>query len=735
MSPLRCSTVRRSAITATAGAQYLTKRRPAFESFLRPLGLSYVFCLTIHKISAQLSYTGRDSTVQRLTFGLLQLGWAMRRPKLVGIDLYSGCGGMSVGATMGNPRLDIRYGLDFDKHACSTFAQNHPRAFVENADVSSVTARKILEKAGIDKIDYLLTGPTCQAVSTMGLHFAEDSRNLLFVHLVRLVTELRSLGKLPENIVLENVPGLVARSNLKLVTDLFRFFSDFGYRVGGDVVSVASLGVPQLRYRFVMFATRADQQITFPKPQHSERRDEALQKYRTVADAISDLYKIEPTEIDASILLRARPKATEYQQLMRSADSRICNHWVSNTGRLNLDRISHVPQGGSWKDIPGELLPDRFQRVRMTDYHTLYGRLHERNPAYTISAQFGNVTTGCYTHPLHDRPLTVREGCRLQGFPDSFRIFGPKNSQYRQVGNAVPPLAMATLIRHWTLGNAADGLSPRVTLDVLEKGGKLPVFTPRFRSRETDQNIDRSGYGSGTFWPLGWGEAPITTPKQAENYRKTTDPLVYRRVAWRAKRGREHQDIYIDHAAQLDVSPIVARLTSQKSWLVQCADTERVNDRSKASADNFYHLMADLTAVILAAKQPTLVITDYTYTSDRVSLFLKRSVEKLAIGANVTSGQEMNLFSARLQGANSWDIDVSPIVTARTVSAAVKTKDDQLRLYFWPFRTIEWEKMPKPHASAQLLWFPLRSSTLNIILNSHIETSAHKREAVAYGLT
>jgi hypothetical protein len=418
---------------------------------------------------------------------------------------------------------------------------------------------------------------------------------------------------------------------------------------------------------------------------------------------------------------------------MRASDNRIYNHWVSNTERLNLERISRVPQGGSWKDIPAKLLPDRFQRVRMTDYHTLYGRLHERNPAYTISAQFGNVTTGCYTHPLHDRPLTVREGCRLQGFPDSFRIFGPKNSQYRQVGNAVPPLAMATLIRHWTTGVAADGLPPRVTLEVLEKGEKLPVFTPRFRSRETDQNSERSGYGSGTFWPLGWGEAPVKTPKQAENYRKTSEPLVFRRVAWRAKRGREQQDIYIDQAAQLDASPIVARLRTQKDWLIQCADVERVNDRSKASAENFYHLMADLTGVVLAAKRPTLILTDYTYTSDRVLLFLKRSVEKLGIGANVTSGQELTLFSSRVQGANSWNIDVSPVSVARTVSELPKPTDGQLRLYFWPFRTVEWSKMPKPLVSGQLLWLPLGSSSLNIILNSHIETGADKREAVAYG--
>jgi DNA (cytosine-5)-methyltransferase 1 len=653
----------------------------------------------------------------------------MRRPKLIGIDLYSGCGGMSVGAVMGNPQLDIRYGLDCNKHACLTFSQNHPRAFVENADVSSVTARKIFQKSEIDKIDFLLTGPTCQAVSTMGLHFAEDSRNLLFVHLVRLITEFKALGKLPENIVLENVPGLVARSNLKLVTDIFRFFRDLGYNVGGDVVSVAAMGVPQLRYRFFMLATRRDFEISFPKRQFGERDYEGLLPYRTVADAISDLYKTNPTEIDEPIHFGSRTKSTEYQRLMRSDDRTTWNHWTSNTESLNLARIFHVPQGGSWKDIPKKLLPPRFQRVRMTDYHTLYGRLHEKNPAYTISAQFGNVTTGCYTHPLHNRPLTVREGCRLQGFPDSFQIFGPKNSQYTQVGNAVPPLAMAALIKHWS--TEKEGLPPRVTLDVLEKGESLPVLTPRFRTRATDQKTVRSGYGSGTFWPKGWGKAPKKEPKHAENYRKTTEPLIFRRAAWRAKRGREQQDLYIDYAAKLDVSSIIQRMGINKNWLVQCADIERVNDQSKASADHFYWLMADLTSVVLGAKEPTRIITDLTYTADRVILFIRRALERLAIDATVHAGEHPDLFSFGVRRSNRWFIHIGTANSARATEPTSGSTGDILSLYFWPFRALHWRKMPKPLTSAQLLWVPLRESDLQLFLKSQIDTGTQVKEEVA----
>ncbi len=637
----------------------------------------------------------------------------MARKTLVGVDIYGGCGGMSIGAVMGIPQLAIRYGLDFDPHACETFRANHKDAYVDQADVASVSARRILERAQIDRIDFLLTGPTCQAVSTMGLHYAEDSRNLLFVHLVRLINEFRSLGKLPETVVLENVPGLVARSNLKLVTDLFRSFRDLGYRVAGDVVSVASLGVPQLRYRFFMFATRSDRKITFPIGEYADRAKQGHRAYRTVADAISDLYAIEPTNSDQLVHLPHNGAHTEYQRMLRSDDGRVWNHWASSIQGTNHERISHVPQGGSWKDIPRSLLPERFQRVRMTDYHTLYGRLHELNPAYTIGAQFGNVTTGCYTHPRHHRPITVREGCRLQGFPDSFRVLGPKHSQYRQIGNAVPPLAMAVLMRHWAAADSEiAGEDPRVTLGLLESGQRLPVLTPRFQSRVTDQHTTRSGYGSGTFWPKGWGKAPKVVPTVSENYRKVSDPLVYRRVAWRAKRRGEEQDAYIDRAAGLDVSIIVERMTKRRDWLVQCTNMQSAADQSKDSTIHFYELMVGLSAVLISARTRTQIITDFAYTADRVGLFLRRAAERLGIAANIASAEQLDLFDQSLRDRKVWTVEISAArspIPERRVHAGTKV----LRVFFWPFHAAEQIGLPKPLARGDLHWFPLSRTALS----------------------
>lgn len=451
------------------------------------------------------------------------------------IDLYSGCGGMSVGAAVAIPGLEIKWALDIDANAARTFRKAHPEAVVDCRDVSLVTATDVVERAGIEKIDWFFAGPTCQAVSTMGVFHLEDPRNALFVHFIRLLDGFTAAGRKPCRIVMENVPGVVYGGNLVIVKELFKLLEERGYHVFADVVNMADYGLPQLRNRFILVATVDKMLATFPRHTHAPVATEDLQEYVTVREAIADLTEEVNTNAVARLSISGDP--TPFQAFVRDGTGFAPNHHSSNLSEINRRRVANVPQGGCWKDIPPELLPDRFRRVRLTDYATLYGRLHEASPAYTISAGFNNVTSGCFTHPIYDRALTVREGARLQGFADSYEFLGPREAQYRQVGNAVPPYFMMRLVQHLQDGDA--GVPARITSSVLESGRKLPRMVKRFMNKKNDSDRSRDGYGGGTYWPAGWGE-PIPADAVAANGHRLEDtPLRYRRRdEWRVNRDR-----------------------------------------------------------------------------------------------------------------------------------------------------------------------------------------------------
>ena len=151
----------------------------------------------------------------------------------------------------------------------------------------------------------------------------------------------------------------------------------------------------------------------------------------------------------------------------------------------------------------------------MTDHSTTYYRLRKDQPAFTITSLFGNITAGAFTHPVENRALSIREGARLQSFRDNFIFFGPSNSQYRQIGNAVPPLLAQAVARHVLAllkGESPSAIRPRINekvLSDLKAWEALPVLTPRFKTL----------FGTGTRWPAGWGPEPRDyTIKIDDNY-------------------------------------------------------------------------------------------------------------------------------------------------------------------------------------------------------------------------
>jgi DNA (cytosine-5)-methyltransferase 1 len=124
---------------------------------------------------------------------------------------------------------------------------------------------------------------------------------------------------------------------------------------------------------------------------------------------------------------------------LRNGSEYVYNHSCNALGRINLERLKHIPQGGSWRDIPFDLLPAGLKRARRSDHTRRYGRLAPDGLCSTILTKC-DPHWGSFFHPTQDRVISVREAARIQSFPDRHRFTGSVTQQYEQVGNAVPPL-------------------------------------------------------------------------------------------------------------------------------------------------------------------------------------------------------------------------------------------------------------------------------------------------------
>jgi DNA (cytosine-5)-methyltransferase 1 len=200
------------------------------------------------------------------------------------------------------------------------------------------------------------------------------------------------------------------------------------------VLKAEEYGVPQERRRVFFIATRTDAPILFPEPTHGPDLD----PYITIWDAISDLPKLENGSKVAPTSYGGKPK-TEYQGMLRGGCRSLHNHAAGRLSAINLERMKHIPSGGSWRDIPFDLLPEGMKKAKRSDHTKRYGRPRKTDLSCTVLTKC-DIHWGAYIHPVQDRAITVREAARLQSFPDSFNFSGNRTEQYAQVGNAVPPL-------------------------------------------------------------------------------------------------------------------------------------------------------------------------------------------------------------------------------------------------------------------------------------------------------
>jgi DNA (cytosine-5)-methyltransferase 1 len=376
------------------------------------------------------------------------------------IDLFCGAGGITEGFRQAG--YHCLYANDCMPEAVQTFHHNHPDASADCRNIENVKPFEIRAKLRARKsdLDVLVGGPPCQGFSINAPdRFLNDSRNRLFKDYVRFLEEFE-----PRIFLFENVPGLLSLGDGKVLERILKEFVRLDYHVSVKILFAAHYGVPQERWRLILLGSRLGE-IGFPEPTHyaigranfrggggiltfqltdSDKR--RLLPAVTVGEAIGDLPRLTMGEGAETIGYTAE-KFSEYAMAMRNPDGVTYNHFAARLSKQNAERMKYVKPGGSWRDIPHELLPKGMQRARKSDHTKRYGRLRKDGLA-------GTVMTKCDPHwgtvflPDQDRSLTVREAARFQSFPDSYRFLGPRVSQYEQVGNAVPVLLAKAIALH-----------------------------------------------------------------------------------------------------------------------------------------------------------------------------------------------------------------------------------------------------------------------------------------------
>ncbi|SRR6266568_716396 len=367
------------------------------------------------------------------------------------IDLFCGAGGITEGFRQAG--YVCLYGNDCMEEAIQTFTKNHPAAWADPRPIEEIDPAAIRRKLGLAKgdLEVLVGGPPCQGFSINAPErFLSDSRNALFKHYSRFLEEFE-----PRSFLFENVPGLLSLGDGKVFKQIVCEFEKLGYSVTAKILFASHYGVPQERWRLILLGSiYAD--IIPPEPTHfaagranfrgggtmtfqlndADRR--RLRPMVTVGEALSDLPRLKMGEGE-EVVRYDRNASSEYARQIRNPEGITYNHFASKLSKQNVERMKHVKPGGSWRDIPFELLPKGMQRARKSDHTKRYGRLHKDRLA-------GTVMTKCDPHwgavflPDQNRALTVREAARLQSFPDAYQFLGPRVSQYEQVGNAVPAL-------------------------------------------------------------------------------------------------------------------------------------------------------------------------------------------------------------------------------------------------------------------------------------------------------
>ena len=323
------------------------------------------------------------------------------RRKFSAIDLFCGCGGLSLGLRKAGFR--VLAAIDNDALSASTYEENHKRAQIVKEDIRSVDASKLMTELKLipGDLDLLAGCPPCQGFSTLrtlnGGRIIKEPLNDLVYDFLRFINTF-----LPKSVMMENVPALLRDERLQ---DVMHDLEGLGYACAAKLFNAERFGVPQRRLRLILFASRHECP-PFARP---------VRRRRTVSEAIRRL---------------PQPELSE---------DPLHNYSVSRAPHV-VSLIRRIPKdGGSRTDLPD--VDQLACHQRLDGFKDVYGRMAWNEPAPTITGGCINPSKGRYIHPTEDRAITLREAALLQGFPLSYK-FDLSCGRYaaaQMIGNAFPP--------------------------------------------------------------------------------------------------------------------------------------------------------------------------------------------------------------------------------------------------------------------------------------------------------
>tara|TARA_Y100000296_G_C5174698_1_gene259402 strand:+ start:540 stop:1637 length:1098 start_codon:yes stop_codon:yes gene_type:complete len=320
------------------------------------------------------------------------------------IDLFCGTGGLTHGLLKSG--LNVVAGFDIEEKCKYSYEANNQPAKFFASDVAEVTPEQLNTLFGNRPIKILAGCAPCQPFSTytQAQDKKSDKKWPLMYEFSRLIRECK-----PNIITMENVPDVVKH---KVYSDFVSELESLGYFVSAQKIECKNYGVPQTRVRHVLLASLYDE-IEFIEPTHHEPI--------TVRQAIEHLPRLKAGEQDPNDLL----------------------HKASKLSDLNLERIQHSRQGGTWRDWPEHLLAECHKKGSGKGYSSVYGRMHWDQAAPTMTTLCYGFGNGRFGHPEQDRGISLREAAILQSFPISYSFF-PEGEQPsmkhigKLIGNAVP---------------------------------------------------------------------------------------------------------------------------------------------------------------------------------------------------------------------------------------------------------------------------------------------------------